>query len=60
MAHDMGWAFGAVGLVAVLLIAVGMLRQKPLGDVSPKTLREDGLVMPIVTAAFAVVWYLWV
>jgi hypothetical protein len=53
------WAFGAVGTVAALFIAVGMLRDQPLGDVQPKTLRNNGLVMLVVTAAFALVWYLW-
>jgi hypothetical protein len=56
----MYWAFGVVGLVATLFIAVGMWRKKPLGDVPPKTLRENGLVMLVVTIGFAVVWYIWV
>ncbi len=54
----MWWAFGAVSLVAALFVVVATLRQQPLGDVAPKTLREMGLVMLVVTALFALVWYL--
>jgi hypothetical protein len=54
------WAFGAVGTVAGIFIVVGMLRDQSLGPMQPKTLRDDGLVMLAVTAAFALGWYLWV
>jgi hydrogenase-4 membrane subunit HyfE len=49
------WAFGAVGTAAGIFVVVGMLRDQSLGPMQPKALRNDGLVMLAVTAAFALV-----
>jgi hypothetical protein len=54
------WALGAFGTLGALFVAVGMLRERPIGSwVRPKSLRHEGLVMLTLTAAFALVWFLW-
>jgi len=53
------WALGAFGAVGGLFIAVGMLRDQPLGPwLRPQVLRQSGLVMLATTLASADAWYL--
>jgi hypothetical protein len=53
------WILSAVALVALAFIAVGIVREQPLGEVQSKELRQFGYVMLVVTAVFALVWVLW-